>query len=170
MGKRRPERGTQSSVFTRRWQRRVNRVDRPVRRPIRIPPTIVALIFFLAVPIPCAGAAVHSYDIAATLRDHGQVATATVVKIENPPKGSDYAIVNFITGDGRKVSAELKDLYKTPDVGQTVVVRYAPEDPENYIQDVRQKPHFEDAWIWGICSAVAALFVAITASRWMKKP
>ncbi|MBC6456549.1 DUF3592 domain-containing protein [Actinomadura sp. HBU206391] len=130
---------------------------------------IIGFLVFASLPVIFGRAALHSHDVATALRDHGRTATATVTGSEFPYRGKDYLLVSFTTGDGRRISTRLYDFYTydRPDVGEKVVVRYALEDPKDYIQDARQSPDFMDALVWGTCTALTGVItIAIMVAAW----
>ena len=78
--------------------------------------------------------------------------------------------MKFSSTDRRQITATVDDLYcDRPAVGDVLDVRYAPRNPEAYIQDARQEPHFGDVWIWGSVAVLSsALFIAMVVSTFRR--
>jgi Protein of unknown function (DUF3592) len=118
---------------------------------------IVAAFFLVGIPLIFGGATVYHYNRETALRDHGQIATATVIEIEGNARVGIYTVVRFTTADGREVSARLvrSSPYRGPAVGETATVRYAPANPSHeflfgsrhYIQYAPDRPDLKGVWV-----------------------
>ena len=54
--------------------------------------------------------------------------TATVVDLRHSRRGNDTITVNFVTRDGRPVTAETSN-YDSAEVGRPIEIRYDPQKP-----------------------------------------
>ena len=87
-----------------------------------------------------AAMAFYSSDRDAHLGPDAPTAEATIVDIVHPlGERSEDVVVEFTTSGGRRVRAQTEEFMFSPYpvVGSTAVVRYDPQDPEEYVRDVR---------------------------------
>lgn len=98
----------------------------------------VALLAFAGYFLGGAAFARHE---ATVLRDQRALATGQVEKTVRT-KGDDYANVRFTTRNGRTVTVKVTTWKALPAQGDRVTVCYAPDDPDDYVQDARICPDF----------------------------
>lgn len=84
--------------------------------------------------------AFYTSDRDAHLGPDAPTAEATIVDIVHPlGERRDDVVVEFTTSDGRRVRAQTEEFMFSPHpvIGSTAVVRYDPQDPQEYVRDDR---------------------------------
>lgn len=106
-----------------------------------------------------AALALYTSDRDAHLGPDAPTPEATIVDIVRPlGERHDDVVVEFTTADGRRVRAQTEEVMFTPYpvVGSTAVIRYDPEDPQEYVRDDRLGSD-------GFLTAMAAVFGVVFA-------
>lgn len=105
-----------------------------------------------------AGLAAYSSDRDDHLGPGSPVTEATVVDIVHSlGKKQEDVVVEFTTPDGQRVRAKTEEFMFSPypEVGSTVTIRYDPEQPQEYVRDVR---FGGNRIVTVICAAFSVLF------------
>jgi len=111
----------------------------------------------------CSFGAASARDFNAHLEE-GQpvaVARATDEGIRGGRSARHYYVISFTTMDGRRVETSVPagDVPSVDRVGDTVTVRYAPEEPDYYVREASLDGS-EDVPLW-IASTLASALVAV---------
>ena len=99
------------------------------------------------------------------LRDHGRVADHPAVVTDSQPQGKGrYVDVRFTTAGGHQVDTYLERWLGYPTAGDTIPVRYLPEDPQVAL-DARVRVWYADCVLSALFSVGCAVTGGVLVAR-----